>query len=126
MDRSVRRRWFVFVPLAALLAVTGLWTIAVEAEDDGERLLTLDPAYSIEDGPVLPGTRVAGPVITGSGSGKNSAPNPSDAMDSAKSVLNFWAMSRESSRCCFWSSPTGRGTSQTARKPVRLRPSIFS
>ena len=25
----------------------------------------------------------------------------------AKSLLNFCAMSRESSRCCFWSSPTG-------------------
>ena len=24
-----------------------------------------------------------------------------------KSLLNFWAMSRDSSRCCFWSSPTG-------------------
>src|SRR4051794_18844775 len=53
-------------------------------------------------------TRVAGPVIKGSGSGKN---RPSLApwlrIESAKSLLNFCAMSRDSSRCCFWSSPTG-------------------
>ena len=44
-------------------------------------------------------TRVPGPVITGSGNGKKSG--------AEKSRLNFCAMSRESSRCCFWSSPTG-------------------
>ena len=43
-------------------------------------------------------TRVAAPPITGSGRGKKSTP---------KSLLNFAAMSRVSSRCCFWSSPTG-------------------
>ena len=43
-------------------------------------------------------TRVAAPSITGSGSGKKSTP---------KSWLNFAAMSRVSSTCCFWSSPTG-------------------
>ncbi len=43
-------------------------------------------------------TRVAGPKISGSGIGNKSTP---------KSPLNFWAMSRANSRCCFWSSPTG-------------------
>ena len=52
-------------------------------------------------------TRVAGPWITGSVSGKNASPNPRARIDSAKSLLNFCAMSRVSSRCCFWSSPTG-------------------
>ena len=42
---------------------------------------------------------VAAPKISGSVSGKKSG--------AAKSLLNFWAMSRVSSRCCFWSSPTG-------------------
>ena len=36
--------------------------------------------------------------IIGSTIGKKSTP---------KSLLNFFATSRESSRCCFWSSPTG-------------------
>ena len=44
-------------------------------------------------------TRVAGPWITGSGCGKKPG--------APKSVLNLAAMSRVSSRCCFWSSPTG-------------------
>ena len=44
-------------------------------------------------------TRVASPKISGSVSGKKSG--------APKSLLNFWAMSRVSSRCCFWSSPTG-------------------
>ena len=43
-------------------------------------------------------TRVATPSITGSVMGKNSTP---------KSLLNLIAMSRVSSICCFWSSPTG-------------------
>ena len=43
-------------------------------------------------------TRVASPKMSGSVSGKTSTPT---------SLLNFWAMSRVSSRCCFWSSPTG-------------------
>ena len=38
---------------------------------------------------------------------ENASPKPLRAIDSAKSLLNFCAMSRESSRCCFWSSPTG-------------------
>ena len=44
-------------------------------------------------------TRVAVPMITGSGWGKKSG--------TPKSLLNLAAMSRASSRCCFWSSPTG-------------------
>ena len=53
-------------------------------------------------------TRVAGPMITGSGCGKNRpSSKPAALMASPKSLLNFWAMSRVSSRCCFWSSPTG-------------------
>ena len=32
---------------------------------------------------------------------------PCSAIDLAKSLLNLVAMSRVSSRCCFWSSPTG-------------------
>ena len=62
-------------------------------------------------------TRGAGPSISGSVSGKKpltvssptiiSTPTPSSAMRAEKSLLNFWAMSRVSSRCCFWSSPTG-------------------
>ena len=43
--------------------------------------------------------RVAGPCVIGSGMGKKSA--------TPKSLLNLMAMSRVSSRCCFWSSPTG-------------------
>ena len=43
-------------------------------------------------------TRVASPRIIGSGSGNSST---------AKRRLNEPAMSRASSRCCFWSSPTG-------------------
>ena len=43
-------------------------------------------------------TRVAAPSITGSVIGKKSTP---------KSLLNLIAMSRVSSICCFWSSPTG-------------------
>ena len=38
---------------------------------------------------------------------ENASPNPQAAIEAAKSLLNFCAMSRESSRCCFWSSPTG-------------------
>ena len=53
-------------------------------------------------------TRVAGPMMTGSGSGKKRPSSmPALRMDEAKSLLNFWAISRASSRCCFWSSPTG-------------------
>src|SRR5256714_123463 len=52
-------------------------------------------------------TRVAGPWIIGSVSGKNASPNPRARIESEKSLLNFCAMSRQSSRCCFWSSPTG-------------------
>src|SRR5215469_11979302 len=44
-------------------------------------------------------TRVATPGRTASGSGKKSG--------ALKSLLNFCAMSRESSRCWRWSSPTG-------------------
>ena len=44
-------------------------------------------------------TRVAGPWIRGSGRGKKPG--------ALKSLLNLPAMSRVSSRCCFWSSPTG-------------------
>ncbi len=44
-------------------------------------------------------TRVASPSISGSGRGKKSG--------APKSRLNLAAMSRASSRCCFWSSPTG-------------------
>ena len=61
--------------------------------------------------------RAAGPPITGSVIGKKpstvssptfiSTPTPSSAMRPEKSLLNFWAMSRVNSRCCFWSSPTG-------------------
>ncbi len=42
--------------------------------------------------------RVAAPSITASAIGKNSTP---------WSWLNLAAMSRVSSMCCFWSSPTG-------------------
>ncbi len=52
-------------------------------------------------------TRVAAPVITGFGIGKYTPLWPCAAMDSEKSLLNFCEMSRHSSRCCFWSSPTG-------------------
>ena len=53
-------------------------------------------------------TRVAGPWMSGSGCGKNKPSSiPVAIIASLKSTLNFWAMSRESSRCCFWSSPTG-------------------
>ena len=53
-------------------------------------------------------TRVPGPVISGSGCGKNNpSAKPCPRIESPKSLLNFCAMSRESSRCCFWSSPTG-------------------
>ena len=44
-------------------------------------------------------TRVAAPKISGSVTGKKSG--------ALKSLLNLMAMSRVSSRCCFWSSPTG-------------------
>jgi hypothetical protein len=53
-------------------------------------------------------TRVAGPVIIGSGRGKSRpSAKPWLRIESPKSLLNFCAMSRDSSRCCFWSSPTG-------------------
>ena len=38
---------------------------------------------------------------------ENASPKPRARIDSPKSLLNFCAMSRQSSRCCFWSSPTG-------------------
>ena len=44
-------------------------------------------------------TRVAGPWMIGSGTGKKPG--------TPKSLLNLAAMSRVSSTCCFWSSPTG-------------------
>ena len=46
-------------------------------------------------------TRVAGPEINGSGNGKKASPKPLRSIEGPKSLLNFWAMSRASSRCCF-------------------------
>ena len=54
------------------------------------------------------GTRFESLFVIGSGRGKSRpSAKPWLRIDAPKSLLNFCAMSRDSSRCCFWSSPTG-------------------
>ena len=80
-----------FLILAAMVSASSVRLMRDRSEGSGLDILA-EPSRRLM-------TRVPGPWIRGSGCGKKPG--------APKSLLNLAAMSRVSSRCYFWSSPTG-------------------